>query len=215
MIAIMKWQLNKRTFILCRHRLISYCEEGCYHTGSVTLNEYQFKNLDDVIQSMEVLPYVIPLGGKVWLLARHILHSDGQWEEFKFSPSSWQKYINHIHPQIKSFLHHERTCDQRHARHGFRRKTRSRHSSSTSDWQQISSWPTTNVSGQNEQWTQSSTLPLRQDPDSGQYYSYRRPYDVSRNPPTNEDYLSEPEPYTFDIEEFGSVCSVEEPCGSA
>ena len=211
----MKWWLDHETFITCRHRLISYCEIRHDHVAKVTLNEHQFNNLDDVIHSMEKLSYVIPLGGSCWLIGGRILHSDGQWDEFKFRERFWDKYIRHIHSQIVSFLHHERTCHQRLPRNGSQQRARFRAPSSTSDWQQISSWPTANVSGNHEERTESPTLPSRQDSNPGQHFSFRRSLHVLRHPSTDNDLLPDPELDAADFEKFGSVCSIEEPCCAA
>ena len=207
----MKWWLNNETFITCRHRLISYCEVFHDHVNKVTLNEHQFYNLDDVIYARDKIPYVLPLGGSCWLIGGKILHSDGQWDEFKFRDQFWEKYIKHIHPQIASFLHHGRTRDQRYARHVSRRKTRFGATPSTSNWQQVSPRSTSNASGDHEEWTKSPTLPVRQDSNPGEHFSFRRAYHVLRDSTADKDSLSQPEADVTDFEKFGCVCSIEEP----
>ena len=207
----MKWWLNRETFITCRHRLITYCEICQGHVNKVTLNEHQFNNLDDIIHSLNKLPYVIPLGGSCWLIGGRILHNDGQWDEFKFRDRFWEKYIRNIHPQISSFLRNERSCHQRYARYGSRDRARLRAPASTSDWQQISSRPPTNVDGEHEERSQSPAFSKRQDSNTGQHYSFRRSYHVLRHSSKDKDTLSKPQYGDSDFEEFGSVCSIEEP----
>ena len=206
----MKCWLSRHQYVRCRLHTVTYCEITYNKVYTVTLNRHQFDQLHDVILH-DIQSDEIPLGGRAWLLEGDTLHIDGQSYEFTFTEPAWLVYIRRVHPRIHSFLHHDGTHHQRDERLGLRRRNRSRRPPSPFQRQRLSSWPTTDVSGDYEQWTERTTLSERQTPDSRQPFSFRRTMDGLRDDSSPTTHLSAPTSQDPDFEEFGSVCTLEEP----
>lgn len=109
--SVMQFRLNHKQVVsvtpLLRFR--QYSEEGrCY---SISLNQNQFYNLDDLLfgyDSLTPLQYY-PLGEGLWLRRKksHIsISSNHTSNTFSFNPTSWLKYRRFVHSEIKNIFYH-------------------------------------------------------------------------------------------------------------
>ena len=202
----MKFTLGHRLCILVQGHSVRFC----HRHRAVTLSRRQYRNLHDVIRHPQYYKLrSIPLGQGIWLQQKPFVKID----TIIFTYAQWLRYKREVHPQIMSFLHHarSRTHDQYHARNvGRRAHTPSRRPRSICAKQTLSPSPT-HVGGENQQWTQGTTLPLRQTTSVGKPFSFRRAlHDLRSGRSVTE---TQPELYSepLEVDQFSSCCTIESP----
>ena len=203
----MKFTLGHRFCIL----VTGYGVRFCHRHRTVTLSRRQYRNLHDVIRH----PYhyynlrSIPLGRDIWLQLKPFVKID----TILFTYAQWIRYKRGVHPQIMSFLYHvrSRTDDKYHARDvGWRTHSPSQCSRSISQQQTLSS-STSHARSENQEWTQGTTLPLRQTTSVGEPFSFRRALNDLRS----SQCVKETEPElcheSIKVDQFSGCCTIESP----
>ena len=205
------WYLSAGQLVAySRHRI---CFSGKRQTDELALRLDQFWNLDDCLRHVSLQRRYTPLGQGLWLkqLNNGVCFQTSKLN-FTFHGRSWRKYKRTVHWQIRSFLRHDRAragCEL-HARasswssHRFRRRSRLTPS------QQTLSRSSSHASGDPVMRSQSSTLCQRLHSNHGQPFSFKSAVDELRNPTLPPSSLSSSSHADIDIEEFSSVCSIEE-----
>ena len=145
----------------------------------VTLSHRQFLNLNDIIKDLKTFQNMkyYPLGKKVWLqydADRFQLYHCSLNIYFTFHHDSWHQYINRIHHQISSFLHHVSSLyDRKHAAsHETLFQVRSGKVTSKSSKQQTISRETSDVGGEHEQWSKCANVSKWNDTNPGPPFSF-------------------------------------------
>ena len=173
------WKLESQQHVsvdLHRNVYFRHCSDN---PREIVLSWRQFLNLNDIVRDLETFNNMkyYPLGNHIWL--QYYNNRIQLYHRLKiyltFHNASWCRYLKKTHRNIQSFLRHgaRRLHGRKHAAvHETLFKGESRNITSTPSKQQVLSRETSNVIGENEQWTKYSNLPKRDSTDSGCSYSF-------------------------------------------
>ena len=203
------WTLSSRQAVYYSYYRLGFCTKG-QHKDFVIRKE-QFWNLHDVMRGFHRGTY--PLGRGLWLrIGKHGVRMENQQVCFEFRAQSWRRYKRDIHWRIHSFLCHERQRErhQLHARAASRYPSRHRSRAPSPTRQPTLFRSSTDGDRQNVQRSQSSNVSKRVCSDSGTNFSFRSAVHELRNPVSSPKTVSSHTNAENDIEEFSSVCSIEE-----
>ena len=208
---IKTWKLDSFQFIETDHDRNVYYKD---YTGNVSrefvLSYSQFQQLNHIMKDLKYfyMKRHSRIGNRIWLRLNkrrvQIYHSKLSIY-FTFHQASWEKYKRRIHRSLYSFLHHD-SSSLHHCQHPPPLQTlyqnRSRNITPTNSKQQVLSRSTSDVSGEDEQQTESSTISKWDSTNSRRPFSFIGAVNALRTT----------EPITSDMEE-GEVCDVENDCG--
>jgi hypothetical protein len=207
----MSWKLDSLQRIETDHDRNVYFKDS---TGNVrrefALSYRHFQSLHHIMKDLKYfyMKRHSRIGNRIWLRVnnrRIQLYHSQLHTNFTFHQGSWEKYKRKVHRSIYSFFHHE-APSLHHRQHSPSLQTlhqnRSHNITPTPSKQQVLPGPTSNVSGEDEQFTESSTLPKWDCTDSRRPFSFIGAVNALRATKTT----------TSDMEE-GEVCDVESDCG--
>ena len=106
----MSYDLHARQFASVRHNSrVSFIQRTLSNTFcAFHLKPYQFENLNDIIQHLELYRLkAYPLGANVWIYKDNkdvqlVNHNTDRY--FLFYPSSWHTYKRHVHRRLLTLL---------------------------------------------------------------------------------------------------------------
>ena len=212
MILIMKlWHLSSNQLVAYSRHQLCFCET---QHNDLALRMEQFWNLDDILRHDTLLQRRrYPLGQGLWLNHdHHTLCFQSSKVQFTFTFKSWTKYKNLVHWQIRSFLRHGRhgTGRQLHARVPTQRSHQFTRRPYYTSPRQTLPRASPNAGGQTVMRTQSPTVSQRMRANHGQRFSFKSTIDAMRDHASPQTTRSPHRHESIDIEEFSSVCSIEE-----
>ena len=208
------WSLSRRQYVVYNHHRIHFCRKSRRGgTHRFTLRMDQFWNLDDLLYVFPSLWGHYPLGRGVWLKQIHEgVRLESQRARFEFRHQSWFMYKKAVHWRVRSFLRHgrHRTRRQHHARAPARCASRFGASPSPPlPAQQTPPRSPSNASDHDDLQAEPPSVSQRCCPSHGQSFSFRSAVNDLRaaaSPPAT------PPPATYEtinLEEYGSVCSID------
>ena len=176
------------------------------------LTRFQFENLDDVVRKHGPLSEYVPLGNGMWLTTQGSYRLYSPYNYITFNKQSWNNYKRKVHYKLKSLFHNERNGEGRqcHVRNVTRRSRRFRHYSSHYPKHNPSSRKAADGGDSYDQQEECSSVCMRETSNPRPTFSFRKAMDDLQSNTSTQTNLRQDPTYDFDVEKYGSVCSVEQ-----
>ena len=100
----MKWKLSENKCIIVDNQTVCFYEKCIGHEFHISMCLKQFLEFEVIVENIDRVSPMIPLGGRLWLVNGHSLQRDGQWQTFTFDDKMWKTYKKLIHSSLKPFL---------------------------------------------------------------------------------------------------------------